>query len=326
MRRSERTGGLRPSGIQVLICIVLGCCLLLTGCKQQPSASPAASAETTAPRETAGTDWVPRKNIETLLLMGLDKFEAQQQPEGYLNDQQCDFLMLLILDSEDRTCQVLHLNRDTMTEIRRLGIGGGAAGRFQGQLALSHTFGSGGSDSCLNTVRAVSDFLKGVKIDHYLSMTMDAVGILTDLAGGIPVTIPVDMTSVDESFREGEQVLLHGDQALKFVRSRSTLEDSSNLSRMERQRQYLTALVQALLEKMNTEEGFLSRSLLELSAYIQSDLSAGQLNALGERLKDCELQPFVTIEGEAVRGEEFMEFYADEDSLNQVLRDLFTEQ
>lgn len=311
--------------------MILTCCLLLCGCGQQVS-SP---QETTQPQETvpqmSGTlptekVYKQREGIETILIMGLDKFESHTEEQtGYLNDQQADFLMLFILDQEAQKIDVLHLNRDTMTEIRRLGIGGGAAGKFTGQLCLSHTFGSGGSDSCLNTVKAVSTFLKGVKIDHYLAMTMDAVEILNDLVGGVTVTIPLDMTVEDPAFVEGAEVTMNGEQALKYVRARMSVGDGTNLSRMERQRQYLTALFQKVLQKMDEDDHFLNQSLLKLSSYFQSDYSVNQLDQLGDRIKTCEISPFVSIEGTQVVGEEFMEFYADEDSLNQVLIDLFCE-
>ena len=218
----ERRNKRKLTSVQGIFCVLLGCCLLLSGCKQQPSS---AVTETTAGETTAAVSmeteqaYRPREGIETFLFMGLDKYETGEEQIGYLNDQQSDFLMLFIMDREAGTLEVLHLNRDTMTEIRRLGIGGGNAGKFVGQLALSHTFGSGGSDSCLNTVKAVSGFLKGVKIDHYIAMTMDGVGILNDLVGGITVTIPVDMTMVDPAFEEGAEITLQGEQALLFVRT-----------------------------------------------------------------------------------------------------------
>lgn len=283
----------------------------------QLSASEAALAS--EPKYTA------REGIQTILFIGLDKFDAPEQEIGYLNNQQADFLMLFVLDEEDKVCDVIHLNRDTMTEIRRLGIGGGVASRFTGQLALSHTYGSGGSDSCINTTKAVSTLLKGVKIDHYVAMTMAGVSKLNDLVGGVEVEIPVDMTNVDPSFIEGEKVLLQGEQALLFIRSRGSLEDSSNLSRMERQRAFLSEFYQKLLFSSHEDHDFIHRSLLEMTSYIQSDMSINQLSALAEVMEDCTMNPFVTIDGQAVVGEEFMEFYIDEDSLDQVLISLFTE-
>ena len=300
-----------------VVILTLLCSLFLTGCGQAESDS---SLETT---QTAETGYIPREDLQTILFMGLDKYEAPENEMGYLNDQQCDFLMLLILDENSRTIDVLHLIRDTMTEIRRLGIGGGVAGKFTGQLALGHTFGSGGSDSCLNVTKAVSKFLKGVKIDHYIAMTMTGVGKLNDMVGGVDVTIPVDMTSIDPAFQKGQTVHLEGEQALAFVRARASLEDSSNLSRMERQRLYLEQFYPSLLDHIRREEDFTSQSLLALSNDFRSDLTVNRLSEMAGEFADYQLQPFTTIDGEAVKGEEFMEFYADEDALNQVLIALF---
>ncbi len=283
----------------------------------QPSVS-----ETTLETEPK---YVFRDDLQTILFMGLDKFEAPVEKMGYLNDQQCDFLLLMILDEKSQTVDVLHLNRDTMTEIRRLGVGGGNAGKFTGQLALSHTYGSGGSDSCLNVTRSVSKLLKGVRVDHYVAMTMAGVAKLNDLAGGVDVEIPVDMTMVDPAFEKGATVHLEGEQALLFVRSRGLLEDSTNLSRMERQREYLTGLYGKLLNAKNSDNNFTTRSLVEMSSYFQSDLTVNQLSSLADKMAECELKPFTTIEGEAVKGEEFMEFYVDEESLDSVVRTLFCE-
>ena len=66
-----------------------------------------------ASEEDLHSQYSPRKGIETILFIGLDKFEAKEDKFGYLNDQQCDFLMLFVLDEEDGSCDVLHLNRDT---------------------------------------------------------------------------------------------------------------------------------------------------------------------------------------------------------------------
>ena len=319
------------SGITVLL---LSLCMVLTACgggnDQLKSESRAEETLSESPQLFDSSDPVElipqnpaKRGYETVLFIGLDKFEASVEEMAYLNDQQCDFLLLLVIDEENGVCDILHLNRDTMTEITRLGIGSKKAGTFVGQLALAHTYGSGGSDSCLNTTRAVSKLLKGVPIDHYIAMTMEGVSTLNDLVGGVPVTIPVDMTHIDPSFWKGAEVVLHGDHALDFVRTRMDTGDGSNLSRMERQRAYLDSLYRCLMESIKEDDSFIDSSLLKMTAHFQSDLPLTSLDDLCERLASCKVNPFTVIEGEAVAGEEFMEFYVDEESLDQVINDLF---
>mgnify|MGYP000585160404 FL=1 len=69
---------------------------------------------------------------------------------------------------------------------------------------------------------------------------MDAVPILNDLLGGVEVTVLDDFSGIDDTLIKGETVTLHGDHALTYVRERYGLEDSSNSTRMVRQRQYMT--------------------------------------------------------------------------------------
>lgn len=267
--------------------------------------------------------YVPRDELDTVLILGIDKFGATEDPEQYRNNQQSDFMLLLSLDRKQKTYTALHLNRDTMTEIPVLGVTGEHAGSFTGQLALSHTYGTGGKDSCRNSVEAVSDLLHGVKIDHYLSLTMDAVAILNDYAGGVTVDVLDDFSEVDPTLVQGETVTLKGDQALTYVRTRKDLDDSSNLHRMERQRQYLTALREQIYRKSQDDPNFFAKALTKVSDYMVSDVTVNQMSAINEKIEDYTFTGFQTLKGEAVKGDEYMEYYVDEDALMETVLGLY---
>ena len=266
-----------------------------------------------------------RGDLETYLVMGLDKYEStKSDPDSYNNNQQCDFLLLMIVDRDTKSYSALHINRDTMAEIQRLGLGGVKLDSFTGQLALAHTYGSGGRDSCRNTVQAVSRFLYDVPIDHYFSVTMDAVPVINDLAGGVTVHVDDDFSRVDPSIEKGKDVRLVGQQALRFVQARGGVGDNSNLSRMNRQREYMNGLYKQFSDKLANEDGFAARMASKLADYSVSDLTTTELGNLAERMKGYRFTTIYTIGGEAVVGEEFMEFYADEADLqSQVIRLFF---
>ena len=294
------------------------------------SSGEASSVEAAAPvdgREITyynGTAYARREDLETVLLLGVDKFEGET-PEGYVNNQQTDFLLLLVMDKENETCTPIQLNRDTMTQIQILGVTGEPAGTFTGQLALAHTYGSGEEDSCENTVLAVENLLYGMEIDHYVSLTMDGVALLNDLVGGVTVEVLDDFSGIDDSLVHGETVTLKGQQALTYVRSRGGMEDSSNLHRMERQRQYLSALQQQLKAAVQQEDGFTLDALLQLNEYMVSDCTVDQLSDLGDSLAAYQVRDILTTPGDAQEGEEFMEFTVDEAALQQLVMDVFYE-
>jgi LCP family protein required for cell wall assembly len=230
-----------------------------------------------------------------------------------------------VMDKQNETCTPIQLNRDTMTQIQILGVTGEPAGTFTGQLALAHTYGSGEEDSCENTVLAVSNLLYGMEIDHYVSLTMDGVALLNDLVGGVTVEVLDDFSGIDDSLVQGETVTLQGQQALTYVRSRGGLEDSSNLRRMERQRQYLSALQQQLKAAVQQEDGFTLDALLQLNEYMVSDCTVNQLSDLGDSLAAYQVSDILTTPGDAQEGEEFMEFTVGEAALQQLVMDVFYE-
>ena len=170
----------------------------------------------------------------------------------------------------------------------------------------------------------MSNLLYGIEIDHYISMTMDGVALLNDLVGGVTVEVMDDFSGIDDTLVQGETVTLLGEHALTYVRSRGGLEDSTNLHRMERQRQYLAGL-QEQMKKASQEEGFTLDALMQLNEYLVSDCTINQLSDLLENLNTYEVGEILTTQGEAKVGEEFMEFTVDEDALQQLVMDVFYE-
>ena len=268
-----------------------------------------------------GVKYDLREDVETLLVLGLDTY-AGTQPESYNNDKQADFLLLLVMDTTNGTCKGIHINRDTITDMNVLGVSGDRVGTVRQQIALSHTFGNGREVSCRNTANAVSDLL-GVEVDHYLSVTMDAVPVYNDLVGGVTVEVLDDFTAVDPSMKEGETMTLMGQQALTYVRARKGLEDPSNSRRMARQKQYLEALHQRSKLCMQEQDGFVSKAALAMTDYLVSDCSGNKLESMLSRFAENQLDTILSIEGDLVQGEQFMEFYPDADHLLQTVIECF---
>lgn len=273
-----------------------------------------------------GISYTLRDNLDTYLIIGLDKVtDTLSDPEYHTNNQQADFLFLMVVNKTSKSYSAIHLNRDAMTEIQRLGMSGKKIGTFTGQLALSHTFGSGGKDSCRNTAQAVSHYLLDVPVEHYFSLTMDAIPILNDLVGGVTVHIDDDFSAVDPSLEQGKDVRLQGQQALTFVRTRWYVDDSSNLSRMNRQREFINALYGQMVQKLQEDDSFATKLASRLADYSVSDLTTTELSNLADKLKDYRFTGIETIRGEAILGEKYMEFYTDESDLRAlVLRVFFT--
>lgn len=264
-----------------------------------------------------GIAYFPRQDVTTVLLIGVDAFGPMQSSGFYTNTGAADVNILLIFDETNRVVNVLHLNRDTMVKMPVLGLGGKPAGTYFGQLALSHTYGTGLEDSSENTVKTVSDFLYGIEIDYYLTMNMDVIAIMTDAVGGVTVNVRDDFSAIDATIPMGE-VTLSGAQATHFVRARN-LGDKLNTSRMERHKEYVAGFWEALQARQAEGADFLLEAYTQADPYIVTDCSANALAGMMERFSGFALGEMTSPAGENVLGETYYEFYADEQALDELI-------
>lgn len=325
MKKTNKKASKKKALLLVLICVVVMCSALLAISiweNQQDFVGERPSEEFTG-ENTDSVEYKLNKNIETVLVMGLDKFSEEVDSSSYDNDQQADFLMLFVLDNQNKTCKAIHINRDTMVEMDVLGVAGQKVGTTTQQIALSHTYGNGQNVSCRNTTKAVSNLLDGIDVTHYLSVTMDAVPVFNDLVGGVTVEVLDDFTGIDDTLVKGEKVTLMGDKALTYVRNRYGLEDSTNSNRMIRQKQYIEELYRITREKTKSDENFVLTAWQELSQYAVSDCYEQDLLQIYEKISGYEYLGTVNIEGKSLVGESFMEFYPDEEKLEKLVLEMF---
>ena len=311
--------------VLAVICVVSAGLLFLQIWDRQQGRYTGAEAQQETAVTYNGTEYVLKDNIETFLVMGLDTFGDTSDSDSYNNDQQADFLMLFVLDNEAKKCTAIHINRDTMAKVNILGVNGNKIDTVVKQIALSHTQGNGKDVSCHNTADAVSELLLGIKVNHYMSVTMDAVSIFNDLVGGVPVTVQDDFTGVDDTLIQGQEVLLKGEHALNYVRSRYGLDDSTNNTRMKRQQQYVEALYKKTLQCIDADSDFIAKASVKLSDYIVTDRSVTQLQSLVNKFSEYEFSEMISFEGESKIEDQHVAFYPDENSIRETVMELFYE-
>ena len=275
-----------------------------------------------------GRSYTFRDDIDTYLLLGIDEYEDTRtgSESTAFNNQRCDFIMLMAIDRSNHSFSTLEINRDTMTSVPIIGLNNTVVAHQVMQINLSHTYGSGGKDSCRNSAMAVSDLLLGVPVDHYFAVTMEAISLLNDLVDGVTVTIDEDLTPADPAFVEGTTITLHGKQAEHYFRARMSVGDGTNISRLKRQRQFIDNFYQQLIKKMNSSSGFALKLADTLSPYLTSDLVTDEFARLADQLKDYSFEGIRTLDGTPKyegTAHGFSEFYVDEDALRRQVVEMF---
>lgn len=268
-----------------------------------------------------GVTYYPRQDITVIMFLGIGESGPVQSSESRRNENECDAVMLLILDQTDESYRILTLNRDTMVNMPWIDENNRRGGTVYGQLALAHTYGTGLEDSCEYTRDAVSWLLYNLEIDHYISMKMDAIAMVNDAVGGVTVEVKDDFSQVDDSLTMGE-VTLTGEQALTFVQSRKAVGDQLNITRMERHKEYMDGLMEAMTRKVSESDTFLYKLYEQVADYIVTDCSVNVITGLMERCADYTLKEIVSPEGENVLNE-YYEYYLDEEKLDELILRLF---
>ena len=273
-----------------------------------------------------GVKYFPKQDIETFLIIGVDEDGEMVRRETLENEGMADAIMLAVFNRTDETIDIISLNRDSMTDISVRGLDGRKVDSMNAQLALSYAYGDGMESSCENTIEAVSKMLYGIEIDHFMALNMDAIKVLNDAVDGVTVDVWDDFSAVDPSIYMG-RVTLYGDQALTYIRARKDVGDQLNVNRMERQQEYMESFFYALKYAVEMDSEFAIKHYEDLTKYMVTDCSVTTMSSVLERYGAYELGEIVTPEGENVRGEKYMEFYVDEDSLEDlVLEHFFAEK
>ena len=267
----------------------------------------------------------PKTRLSSLLFIGIDDYSGETF-DSEQDDSLADFMTLFVFDDANKTYSMIQINRDTMMEFPVIGVLGDKAGKRYGQIALSYTYGDGLESSSRNTRDAVSELLYDVTIDSFITIKMDAVSILNDAVGGVEVEIKDDFSKVDPTLVKGEKIVLNGEQALNFVRARGQVGNQSNLSRMERQKEYMASFADQFKSAYSADKSIITDALEDIEGYMITDCTATELADFAESVNNYEFSGIVSPKGESKVGDRYMEHFVDEEALEELVLSVFYEE
>lgn len=307
--------------MQRLFYKAMGICLaafllvpLLSGCKQTTRTMQTnPQEESTAATEPAR---VKKEGIQTLLISCLEPVEVPQTAGTYRNESRSDFCLLLVIDEKQGKTSAIQLDPGTMVSFRPQG----AQEAAEIPLGMVFSYGSGGSDSCLNHTKVVSGLLGGISIDHYMTFTLDSLPIVNDFVGGVTVPAGEDLPDELSGLVQEGFLTLSGEQTAAYFTYRGET-DRSNAARMERQNLYIAGLYTPFLKNAQ-DENFLTKLTLQLGDRLSTDLTLSQMVQMMDTLQAYELdETVVNIQGASTEVDGEFQFRADPDSLSRVLDD-----
>lgn len=274
--------------------------------------------------EVNGVKYRQKPDVESYVLMGLDHMDKQDKKYGSPNGDN-DLNLVMVIDHKNKTWQLLQINRDSMMDVIILDMLGHNIGTMYEQLALAHSYGDGGKESCQNAVDTISNFLWNQRMDGYLATDMQSVNVLTDAVGGVTVHVEDDFSQFDPSLVQGQDVTLTSKNALHYVRGRMKVGDEKNTSRQKRQQQFMDGF----MKKINDMNAFKIGGLyFKVRKYITTDMSIPTVFDLAMVYKNYKRKPLTTIEGTSKVNQNtgWNEYHLTQSSLQKTILSLYYEK
>lgn len=305
-----------------IVCLLLVCGAGYTIYKDKKEEKTVETSGTSKKGEESGTyltyngeRYKKDASVRTVLFMGVDK-TAQAEVESRVGQAgQADSLNLLVMNGDTKEAHIMQISRDSMVDIDVYDESGEKLMTAPGQIALQYAYGDGKERSCRLTGERVSELLGGVRVNGYLSLTLDGIGAAVDAVGGVEITVPMDYTDIDPAFTEGALINMDGAMAERYVRSRDTEELDSNNQRMERQSQFMEALVRKM-QSMNLDSEAAASLYNSMSAYMTTNMTADEMWSMTEYTF---ADDSIVIPGEVTEEGNHAQYIVNKDDLKAIL-------
>jgi LCP family protein required for cell wall assembly len=230
------------------------------------------------------------KGSMNILLAGVDRREGLTGAQirnlhlGKVGGQRSDTMMLVHISSRHDKVTVVSLPRDslvTIPEHRSNGAEGARGARIgarQGKLNWAYMYGGANL-----TVQTVED-ATGVHIDHYVEVNFLGFLRVVDALGGVTICTDQPINDPKSGLRlPAGKSNVDGPSALAYARARYTLTGGSDLGRIDRQQQFMSAVVHKALSDPARFPGVLSAGLRAIRA--DKGLSKGTLSSLATQMR-----------------------------------------
>ncbi|NEC67435.1 LCP family protein [Streptomyces sp. SID9727] len=180
-------------------------------------------------------------DAENILLIGSDSRAGDNREYGRDDggSQRSDTTILLHLAADRKSATAMSIPRDLMVDIPACHKADKTATRAQ-FAQFNWTFEMGGTACTIRTVEKMT----GIRVDHHMVIDFNGFKDMVNAVDGVEICLkePVDDKDAHLKLDAGRHTL-NGEQALGYVRARKSLGNGSDTDRMDRQQQFLGALV-----------------------------------------------------------------------------------
>lgn len=275
-----------------------------------------------------GKEYRYREDVINILCLGIDKKTGMEEEREGGTLGLADAILLISIDTERDALKIIAVPRDTMTQVQMTTEEGEVVETRNLQLTMQYAYGRTAAQSCELMVDTVSDLMYLVPIQRYCAINMQALPVINDAVGGVDVTVLEDMTWHAPEFVYGNTVHLQGQRALDYVQQRNELVTGSNMSRIERQKQYISAFIEKAKSMVTQDPSIPVTLFQQLTSNMTTNIQVEDIAYLVPELLNMSISPeqMQMIPGEVVPGEKLEEYHVDAEALKNLVIECFYEE
>ncbi|MEU0240332.1 LCP family protein [Nocardiopsis sp. NPDC006198] len=246
------------------------------------------------------TTWDRPTSVEgvmNLLIIGSDVRSGENADYGEAEGERPDTMLIASINVDNGAATLVNLPRDLVVDLPACEAVEGYEGMspHSGMINSAMTFGGIGCQ--WQAVENATD----VHLDHFVMMDFTGFKDMVDAIGGVEMCIPepVDDPKAHLVLDAGLQTL-DGEDSLGFVRSRYAQGDGGDLSRIDRQQEFMGAMLrQVLSSEVMTSPVTITNFLGAVTDSVTTDdeLTVDTMTDLAISMREVDLQriQFVTV-------------------------------
>lgn len=266
-----------------------------------------------------GSTYVLNENMVSVCLIGIGQYDAEKRT-GRAGE--ADAVMVLAFDTETGEAVAVSIPRDSFIDAEEY-VGSAFLGMSSMQLCLAYSYGDGAHSSCENVISVVQRVLYNMPVNYYFAVDMDGVGPMANAIGGVSLTA---LESIPNTYiREGDSVVLHDKDALRYVRHRDKSRLDSSLLRQQRQMQFLEAYAAQALEAAKSDFSVLTNLYETGASYSVTNLGLNEFAYLASCMTTNGITSLevITLQGELIENNGYAEYHLDKESVYQTVLDVY---
>lgn len=263
-----------------------------------------------------GVTYAPNENMVSIAFIGQDRREGSDEAS------QADMVMVLSLNLDDGSINVIAIPRDSMVDVG-VYVGDVYLGQKYTQLCRAFNFGESDDESSQLVADLASRILYDVPVPYYFTLDLSGIGPINDSIGGVTLT-PIQ-TVPNTGIVEGETITLYNTNAQKYVQWRDTDVLDSSLQRQARQVQYLRSFATQIIEAATSDPAVLLDLYNTASSYSTTNLTFDEFSYLVSAMVSTGFSSLqtATLPGTMGSGSYYAEYELDTEGVRQVVLDTF---